>query len=57
MKSSQIWDTYLYGDSKRSDMRTDKPLAKSSNVSAVGDVFPLMILCMVDLGTPVLIDT
>ena len=56
-KSSQIWDTYLESDSIRSEILIFRPFARSSSVSAVGDVFPFMILLIVDFDTPVRTET
>lgn len=55
-KSSPIVDTYLYGLSYRSCIRTCSPLAIFSNVSSLGTL-PLHNFPSVDLGTPVKIDT
>ena len=56
-KSSQMWDTYWISDSKRSVTFRWRPLAICSTVSKVGDTCPLTILFIVDLDTPVMIDT
>ena len=55
MESSEISDTYLYGESKRSVIRTFRPDASCSNVSSRGD-FPFMISLIVDFGIPVMSD-
>lgn len=55
-KSSPIVDTYLYGLSYRSCIRTCSPLAIFSNVSSLG-ILPLHSFPIVDFGTPVRIDT
>lgn len=56
-ESSQIWDTYLYGESIRSKIRTFKPLARISSVSADGDTVPFAMRLIVDLDMPVIIET
>ena len=56
MESSEISDTYLYGESKRSVIRTFRPVASCSNVSSRGD-FLFMISLIVDFGIPVMSDT
>ena len=55
-ESSEFSDTYLYGESKRSVIRTFRPDASCSNVSSRGD-FPFMISLIVDFGIPVMSDT
>lgn len=52
-ESSQIWDTYLYGESIRSEIRTFKPLASASRTSAVGDISLFAMRLTVDFDTPV----
>lgn len=38
-------------------MRSFRPLANNSRVSAEGETFPFMIRCIVDFVRPVIIDT
>lgn len=53
---SENSDTYLYGESYRSDILTFSPAANRSNVSNRGD-FPFIISFMVDFGTLVICST
>lgn len=53
---SENSDTYLYGESYRSDILTFSPAANCSNVSSRGD-FPFIISFMVDFGTLVICST
>ena len=57
LESSQMWDTYWISDLKRSVTSRWRPFASCSTVSKVGDTCPLTILFIVDLDTPVMIDT
>lgn len=54
---SQMWDTYLYGESKRSEIWIFRPLASSSRVSALGEVSLFIILWIEDFEIPVRNDT
>lgn len=56
MESSENSDTYLYGDSIRSEIVIFIPLAISSRVSMRGMV-PFKISPIVERGTPVILDT
>lgn len=56
-QSSDISDTYLYGESYRSDIRTFRPLASFSIVSIRGLFLPATISSTVDFGIPVRSDT
>lgn len=57
MDLSENSDTYLTGESYRSDIRTFKPIANRSNVPILGSVLPSKISSTVDLGMPVRIET
>ena len=52
-----MWDTYLYGDSKRSEIWIFRPLARSSRVSADGEISLFIIRWIDDLEIPVRLDT
>lgn len=52
-----MWDTYLYGESKRSEIWIFRPLARSSRVSALGETSWFIILWIDDLEIPVRLDT
>lgn len=56
-QSSEISDTYLYGESYRSDMRTFRPFASFSITSIRGLFLPATISSTVDFGIPVRSDT
>lgn len=47
----------MYGESIRSKIRTFKPSARISSVSADGDTVPFAIRLIVDLDMPVIIET
>lgn len=57
LKSSENSDTYLYGESYRSDILTFRPFASCSIMSIRGLFRPATISSIVDLGTPVRSDT
>ena len=56
-QSSEISDTYLYGESYRSDMRTFRPFASFSITSIRGLFRPATMSSTVDFGIPVRSDT
>lgn len=57
LKSSENSDTYLYGESYRSDILTFRPFASCSITSIRGLFLPVMMSSTVDFGIPVRIDT
>ena len=57
LKSSENSDTYLYGESYRSDILTFRPFASCSIASIRGLFLPVMMSSTVDFGIPVRIDT
>lgn len=57
LKSSENSDTYLYGESYRSDILAFRPFASCSIMSIRGLFRPATISSIVDLGTPVRSDT
>ena len=57
LQSSEIADTYLYGESYRSDILTFRPFASFSITSIRGLFRPATISSIVDFGTPVRSDT
>ncbi len=56
-QSSETSDTYLYGESYRSDILTFRPFASFSITSIRGLFRPATISSTVDFGTPVRSDT
>ena len=56
-QSSEISDTYLYGESYMSDILTFRPLASFSIVSIRGLFLPATMSPTVDFWIPVRIDT
>lgn len=57
LKSSENSDTYLYGESYRSDILTLRPFASCSITSIRGLFRPATMSSTVDFGIPVRIDT
>lgn len=57
LKSSENSDTYLYGESYRSDILTFRPFASCSIMSIRGLFRPATMSSTVDFGIPVRIDT
>lgn len=57
LKSSENSDTYLYGESYRSDILTFRPFASCSIMSIRGLFRPTTMSSTVDFGIPVRIDT
>lgn len=57
LKSSENSDTYLYGESYRSDILTFRPFASCSITSIRGLFLSVMMSSTVDFGIPVRIDT
>lgn len=53
LKSSENSDTYLYGESYRSDILTFRPFASCSIMSIRGLFRPATISSIVDFGIPV----